>query len=175
MIKRYDINNIDHLKHYTQGQIECIDGIESALGFEGFKSYCQGNCLKYLWRYKNKGGIEDLKKCKWYLDKLISSEESYQSKRLQNLTNNAYNFTATKNLVNNKSAPRKFLDKNKEEIVIGQTYFGDDGMAWEIKGITNNKAYPLVGYNAEKGFLWLKPKWLHKTTNTEKSTTSLSY
>jgi len=38
---------------------------------KGFESYLQGNIAKYLWRYKYKNGLEDLKKAQWYLNKLI--------------------------------------------------------------------------------------------------------
>ncbi len=64
-------NSIDHPTHYTQGPIECIDALESALGLEGVKAYCRGACLKYLWRTEHKNGVEDLKKCEWYLKRLI--------------------------------------------------------------------------------------------------------
>lgn len=63
--------------HYTQGAVECIDAIESALGVEGFKAYCRGACLKYLWRTEHKNGVEDLKKCAWYLRRLIVICEKY--------------------------------------------------------------------------------------------------
>lgn len=57
--------------HYTQGEVECIDALRSALGLEGFKGFCQGNAIKYLWRYQHKGrAIEDLRKSEWYLDRL---------------------------------------------------------------------------------------------------------
>ncbi len=56
--------------HYNATGIECIDAIEAATG-DGFEHYLQGNILKYLWRYRYKNGTEDLKKAKWYLDKLI--------------------------------------------------------------------------------------------------------
>lgn len=59
--------------HYNQAGIECIDAIEAALGVEGFRSYCQGNVLKYVWRYQYKNKAEDLKKAEWYLQKLIAS------------------------------------------------------------------------------------------------------
>ena len=36
--------------HYTDGDIECIDAIRSALGEEGFNSYCRGMVMKYTWR-----------------------------------------------------------------------------------------------------------------------------
>ena len=52
--------------HYTEGAIECIDAIRSALGPDGFRSYCQGNVLKYTWRANHKGREEDFKKATWY-------------------------------------------------------------------------------------------------------------
>jgi hypothetical protein len=56
--------------HYKQGGIECIEAIKAALG-EGFPDYLRGNVMKYLWRYKEKGGVGDLRKSAWYLDRLI--------------------------------------------------------------------------------------------------------
>ena len=56
--------------HYTSGGIECIDAIEAATD-DGFQYYLQGNILKYIWRYRYKGGKEDLEKAQWYLTKLI--------------------------------------------------------------------------------------------------------
>ena len=59
--------------HYKAGGIECIDAIRSALGPGGFQSYCAGNVIKYVWRYRYKNGVEDLKKAKVYLDWLLDS------------------------------------------------------------------------------------------------------
>ena len=56
--------------HYKRGGIECIEAIKAATG-EGFIGYVWGNVLKYLWRWPKKGGVEDLKKARWYLDRLI--------------------------------------------------------------------------------------------------------
>jgi hypothetical protein len=67
---------VNHPAHYTQGDIECIDALKSALGHEGFKSYCRGACIKYLWRTEHKNGLEDLKKCEWYLSRLIKEIQS---------------------------------------------------------------------------------------------------
>ena len=61
---------VNHPKHYNESGIECIDALEAMLG-DGFESYLQGNIAKYLWRYKYKNGVEDLKKAQWYLNKLI--------------------------------------------------------------------------------------------------------
>jgi len=35
--------------------------------------YCEGNIIKYICRYKRKGGIEDLEKAKHYIDFLIDN------------------------------------------------------------------------------------------------------
>lgn len=59
--------------HYTQGGIECIDAIRSALGPEGFRAYCIGNVIKYNWRYRLKNGAEDLRKAQVYLGWAIGS------------------------------------------------------------------------------------------------------
>ena len=63
-------DNVNHPAHYNQGAIECIDAIKAAL-VDGFPDYLRGNVIKYLWRYKEKGGVEDLRKSAWYLDRLI--------------------------------------------------------------------------------------------------------
>ena len=63
-------DNVNHPAHYNQGGIECIEAIKAALG-DGFPDYLRGNVIKYLWRYKQKGGVEDLRKSAWYLDRLI--------------------------------------------------------------------------------------------------------
>ena len=62
--------------HYTFGNIECIDAMREALGLEQFRGYCRGACIKYLWRTNHKNGVEDLKKCAWYLARLIETFES---------------------------------------------------------------------------------------------------
>lgn len=60
--------------HYSSSEIECIDAIEAMLGND-FPAYLQGNITKYLWRFKHKNGVEDLKKARWYLNKLINQYE----------------------------------------------------------------------------------------------------
>lgn len=62
---------VNHPKHYTNGAVECIDAIHSALGDEGYKDYCVGQVFKYLWRWKHKNGIEDIRKAQWYLTELL--------------------------------------------------------------------------------------------------------
>lgn len=63
-----------HPEHYTHGEVECIDAIRSALG-DAFGPYCAGNVIKYVWRYRYKNGVEDLRKAHTYLEWLIEEAE----------------------------------------------------------------------------------------------------
>ena len=57
--------------HYKNMTIQPVEFIEmNNLGF------CTGNIIKYVCRYKDKNGIEDLKKARHYIDLLIEIEES---------------------------------------------------------------------------------------------------
>ena len=75
--KEPDIDMVNHPSHYTQGGIECIDCIKSAtVGKVGIEAVCTANAIKYLWRYEEKNGIEDVKKARWYIDRLIKELEN---------------------------------------------------------------------------------------------------
>ena len=57
-------------KHYETKKIQPIEYIIlNDLGF------IEGNIIKYVTRYKDKNGLEDLEKARWYLNKLISMLE----------------------------------------------------------------------------------------------------
>lgn len=58
--------NPSHYANYTS--LECIEVMELVLGFEPTLNFCLGNAFKYMWRWKNKNGEEDLEKAQWYLD-----------------------------------------------------------------------------------------------------------
>ena len=59
-------------QHYKNGKVECIDALESAtVNKVGIEAVCVANVIKYLWRYEDKNGIEDVRKAKWYLEKLL--------------------------------------------------------------------------------------------------------
>jgi hypothetical protein len=75
----FDVDEPDAVNspdHYASGGIECIDAIEESMASYAFHGYLKGNCQKYLWRYEAKENpIQDLQKCRWYLDKLIETLE----------------------------------------------------------------------------------------------------
>ena len=57
--------------HYIFGGIETIEYLKAKLTPEEYRGFLKGNVLKYVSRESEKNGLEDLKKAKWYLDKLI--------------------------------------------------------------------------------------------------------
>ena len=63
---------VNHPPHYTAGAVECIDAIAAATtGLHGVEAVCTGAAIKYLWRWKLKGGAQDLEKARWYINKLL--------------------------------------------------------------------------------------------------------
>ena len=66
---------VHHPNHYTQyalngKPIECIEVLEvMAKAGADFRVI---NAMKYLWRYRDKGGMQDVEKARWYLDRYIS-------------------------------------------------------------------------------------------------------
>jgi hypothetical protein len=76
-------DSVTHPMHYTSGEVECIDAIRSALGAEGFVSYCHGNALKYIWRaqHHERGAKESVKKAVWYLRSSIEDDPRKEKSR----------------------------------------------------------------------------------------------
>lgn len=63
-------DNVNHPKHYEGStSLECIEVMELAFGKMAVCDFCICNAFKYLWRYKNKNGVEDLNKAHWYIRK----------------------------------------------------------------------------------------------------------
>ena len=57
--------------HYTDRKIQAIEYI-----LTNNLDFCEGNVIKYLARWKNKGGVEDLRKAIHYIEMLIDHEEN---------------------------------------------------------------------------------------------------
>ena len=68
-----EMSSSDLGSHYHVSGIEPFDVIEDMGDLE---SFCRGNAIKYLMRYKHKGTpVQDLEKAKVYIDKLIEMEK----------------------------------------------------------------------------------------------------
>ena len=67
--------NPNHYKHLPNG-LETIDIIQAwTEGLEGIEAVCTANAIKYISRWKYKNGVEDLRKARWYLNKIIDIKE----------------------------------------------------------------------------------------------------
>ena len=69
---------VNHPSHYTYGGIECIDVIKAVVSEipNGICAWLTGQVIKYIWRWTRKDKpVEDLKKCRFYLDRLIENAE----------------------------------------------------------------------------------------------------
>lgn len=76
MIIKNELSNAIRPDHYKLSNgMEVYDVIRDSFGEEYTKGFYFGNVLKYVCRHKEKNGIEDLKKAKWYLDKCIELVE----------------------------------------------------------------------------------------------------
>lgn len=69
---------VNHPSHYqSESGLEVIDFIKAfTSNLTGIEATDTGNVLKYMCRWKNKNGVEDLKKAKWYLEHLIDNVEN---------------------------------------------------------------------------------------------------
>lgn len=82
---------VQHPKHYNQGGIECIDAIKAAtVGKTGIQAFCVGNAIKYLFRYEEKNGLQDVEKAKWYIERLIQELYGTPQKRPDDYQNCAH-------------------------------------------------------------------------------------
>lgn len=66
-------------KHYTQHKVECIEVVENM-------SFTLGNVIKYVWRADLKGGLQDLEKAKWYLEREIANRKRVAEPEAPELT-----------------------------------------------------------------------------------------
>lgn len=62
------MHNVEHPEHYSKSSLECIDVMRLMYGELATVHFCLCNAFKYLWRYKNKNGMEDLEKAEFYLN-----------------------------------------------------------------------------------------------------------
>ena len=77
--KNYECDDkmVSHPDHYqSESGLEVIDVIEAFTAkLKGIEATDTGNVIKYILRWKEKNGLQDLKKCMWYLQHLINHVE----------------------------------------------------------------------------------------------------
>lgn len=76
-LKDTETSNNTTLPSYYGDTMDLLTACEKGLvAKEKLTHFCQLNIIKYVLRYKNKGGISDLKKARTYLEKLIAYESN---------------------------------------------------------------------------------------------------
>ena len=75
-----EYDNVNWPKHYNLGKWE----VHEIINGMHMTDWREANILKYAFRYKYKHGVEDLKKAKWYLEKLIKDIENENTKIVNN-------------------------------------------------------------------------------------------
>lgn len=70
-------------QHYKDCSLECIDAMMMAFGVDWVYKHCILTAWKYMWRYKNKNGAEDIKKARWYIEK--AKEIGFDNPELYNM------------------------------------------------------------------------------------------
>lgn len=68
-------DNVNHPAHYETNGVECFDAIVASQGTCAAEDFCVCNAMKYIWRHRNKNGLEDIRKAIWYLNKYVELEE----------------------------------------------------------------------------------------------------
>jgi hypothetical protein len=59
--------------HYQGKEVQPWDALQSWLSHEAFCGFLTGNVIKYISRWRQKGGVDDLRKAKHYIEKLIET------------------------------------------------------------------------------------------------------
>jgi hypothetical protein len=129
-----DAVNPDHYKRLPAEAIEIIESaIQGAPSVEA--AYLHGQVLKYILRCWSKNGIEDLKKAKWYLDRLISlADESEQQKAAEPQSLPAMPIDGRRNSDKIPQGYRKLKDSSEEPRKLGD-------LRWSI----SQKRYVEIG------------------------------
>jgi len=73
------VKDVINPNHYQRNGMECIDAIDAAVqNLSGPEAYATGSAIKYLWRWKEKGGKDDLKKAIWFVQRIVDQIEEVE-------------------------------------------------------------------------------------------------
>lgn len=83
LIEKQSMKDAINPAHYKVGGIETIDYMRAKSSREEFRGHLRLTALKYLSRagYKHPDVVEDFKKARWYLDRLIADLEDSDANR----------------------------------------------------------------------------------------------
>ena len=73
-LKHNDKYSPIHPSHYVHGEHDLLYHLKDILTYEEYTGAIKFNIIKYVSRYKDKNGLEDLKKAQYYLGDLIKYE-----------------------------------------------------------------------------------------------------
>ena len=75
---------VNHPSHYmSETGMEVIDVIEAfTFDLKGIEATDTGNIIKYICRWKNKNGVKDLEKAKWYIEHLINHVKNLEKENI---------------------------------------------------------------------------------------------
>ena len=83
---------VSHPSHYqSKSGLEVINVIEAFTeGLEGIEAVDTGNAIKYICRWKDKNGVQDLEKAMWYIQHLIDNLKKEDEEKRVELTLEKY-------------------------------------------------------------------------------------
>lgn len=70
---------VNHPARYNRYKKEVIDVMKDVSTHEEFMGFLKNTIIKYLSRYQDKGGTQDLKKADWYLQRMIEEQEEEEN------------------------------------------------------------------------------------------------
>lgn len=134
---------------------DSMDALAKILGPKEFKGFLRGNAIKYLIRYKQKGGIEDLKKAMDYVNRLIAIVEKTDENDLRSVTKVAEAFI------------KRLGDKNEEGKTIAEKLYDAckkyrlhlnvkfDSLGTRATILCNDKKFFLVWLDRDGGWYFI--------------------
>lgn len=88
-------NNINPDHYLKECSLECIESMELIFGEKAVLDFCICNAWKYIWRWKNKNGKEDLCKAHWYIDKALLRYSDCISSKDRDMLCRMHDYTTT--------------------------------------------------------------------------------
>ena len=118
------MSNVNHPKHYSLDiHCECGKNIE-CLNIVKNLPFVDGNIIKYVWRWRQKNGIEDLHKAKFYLNELIKSVQEQKLKATRNTSINDLDL----NVRTRNSLLAENINTIDDIMTYSKTIFGNMGL-----------------------------------------------